>query len=348
MPFRRNAGNPLLTPADVTPSREDLRVIGVFNAGAIRHGGEMVLLLRVAEAAREREPGFIAVPLYDAQSGAIVMQKLDNRTGRYDDTDPRVIRGGDTQYLTSISHLRVARSTDGVHFAVDEKPFLAAFDASTRYGVEDPRITEIDGEYYITYSAASEQGIVVRLAKTADFVTAIQLGIVFTPDNKDAALFPERIGGMCYALHRPSTSEYAPPNMWLAASPDLLHWGGHRMIAAVRPGMWDETRIGAGAVPIRTDAGWLCIYHGADSANRYALGAMLLDLDDPSRVIARSGEPLLTPDAPYEHQGFFGQVVFTCGAVQDGDTLSVYYGAADSTVCLAMASIAEILRTLRG
>lgn len=126
----------------------------------------------------------------------------------------------------------------------------------------------------------------------------------------------------------------------------MKHWGGHQCIATTRAGMWDSERIGGGAAPIRTKHGWLAIYHGADHRSRYCLGGLLLDLNDPGKVLARSQKPFMEPVAEYEKKGFFGDVVFTNGHVIDGDKLTIYYGASDSVVCGAQASISELLASL--
>ncbi|MET0263864.1 MAG: glycosidase, partial [Rariglobus sp.] len=171
-------------------------------------------------------------------------------------------------------------------------------------------------------------------------------GLILPPHNKDVGLFPEKVGGRHWLLHRPSGLGPGGNFIWLAESPDMLHWGGHTCIATTRPGHWDSERIGAGAAPLKTDRGWLSIYHGADRNGRYCLGGLLLDLNNPRRVIARSREPLMTPVESYERNGFFGNVVFTNGHVLEGDRLTLYYGAADSVICGAELSLAEILRTL--
>jgi predicted GH43/DUF377 family glycosyl hydrolase len=132
-------------------------------------------------------------------------------------------------------------------------------------------------------------------------------------------------------------------DIWLAYSPDLVHWGDHRIVCRTRPGTWDSARVGGGAVPINTDPGGRAIYHGADASDRYCLGALLLDASDPSRVLGRSREPLMAPEADFERRGFFGNVVFTCGAVADGDRLTIYYGASDEYTCGAQVSISEVL-----
>jgi predicted GH43/DUF377 family glycosyl hydrolase len=187
----------------------------------------------------------------------------------------------------------------------------------------------------------------VGLRSTRDWQKITAHGMIFPPHNKDCALFDQPIGGKYYALHRPSSPELGGNYIWLAESPDLLHWGNHRCLAHSRPGKWDSARVGAGASPIRTQEGWLEIYHGADAKNRYCLGALLLHLDRPWEVLARSRDPIMQPSADYETTGFFGNVVFTNGHVLDGDTLTLYYGASDSVICGTRFSVREILSTLR-
>jgi predicted GH43/DUF377 family glycosyl hydrolase len=186
----------------------------------------------------------------------------------------------------------------------------------------------------------------VGLRTTRDWKDFVHVGMIFPPHNKDCALFEEQIGGKYYALHRPSSPELGGNYIWLAESPDLVYWGRHRCLAHSRDGYWDSARVGAGASPIKTSAGWLEIYHGATKQNRYCLGALLLDLDEPWRVLARSEAPIMGPLAPYEQEGFFGQVIFTNGHLVDGDRITLYYGAADSVICAAHLSISSILAGL--
>ena len=185
------------------------------------------------------------------------------------------------------------------------------------------------------------------MRSTSDWRRFTDYGLVLPPHNKDCALFEQKIGNLYYMLHRPSSPEIGGNYIWIAQSPDLYHWGNHKCVARTRKGLWDSARIGAGCSPIPTDEGWLMIYHGADAANRYCLGAMLLDADDPSKVIARSEEPLMEPSEPYELEGFFGNVVFTNGHVVDGDRILMYYGASDKVICRADFSVSAILETLR-
>jgi predicted GH43/DUF377 family glycosyl hydrolase/glycosyltransferase involved in cell wall biosynthesis len=267
--------------------------------------------------------------------------------------DPRTIRyrnrsGGVTMtpddsgdFLTQMSHLRVARSPDGVHFTVDAQPAVVPANRLEEYGCEDPRATLIDGVWHVTYVSVSRLGITTSRLTTTDFRSFERHGVMFLPDHKDVVLFPERVGGRYVAFTRPMPHSFGRVlGMWIAFSDDLVSWGGHRPLALPRPGCWDDLRTGAGTTPFRVPEGWLEIYHGVDHNSRYALGGLLLDAEDPSRVIARSPEPILAPIAPYEHEGLLADVVFSCGHVALDDTgkhIRVYYGAADS--CLAAADM---------
>jgi predicted GH43/DUF377 family glycosyl hydrolase len=188
--------------------------------------------------------------------------------------------------------------------------------------------------------------VAVGIIQTRDWKNVDRKGMIFPPHNKDCAIFREKIKGKYYALHRPSSPQLGGNYIWLAESPDLLHWGNHQCIATTREMKWDSARVGAGAAPIKTSKGWLEIYHGANADHRYCLGALLLDLLDPSKVIARSDQPIMEPTADYELKGFFGNVIFTNGHVVEGDALRVYYGASDEVICSAEFSIDEILNTL--
>lgn len=342
--------NPLITPADVKPHRDDFEVIGAFNAGIARHGDEIIMLLRVAERPIPRKPGVVAAPVYDAAKGRLELIELDAGDERYDFSDPRVIRNRSEsatfQYLTSLSYLRIARSRDGRRFTVDDEPFIYPSQPQESFGIEDPRITQIGDTYYIYFSAVSPVGVGESLVSTTDFRTVTHHGMIFCPDNKDVLIFPEKIGGKYYALHRPTTKSVGHPEIWIAESDNLLQWGNHRHLLGLRPGMWDSGRIGGGAVPIRTERGWLELYHGATKEHRYCMGAVLLDLDDPSKVLARSSKPILEPEAPYEKEGFFGDVVFSCGALVEGDIVKMYYGVADTSMAAAELSLTEILDSL--
>ncbi|MEJ7812442.1 MAG: glycoside hydrolase family 130 protein [Gemmatimonadaceae bacterium] len=335
----------------VSPSRPDLAVVGVFNPAAISHGGETLLLLRVAEAPREIAAGEVAAPVYDPDSGRLVVERWRRDAPGVDASDPRMLVVDGHTWLTSVSHLRIARSADGIHFDVEPLPALFPATAYESFGVEDPRVTLVEGTYWINYTAVSRHGIATALASTRDFRSFARHGIIFPPPNRDVTIFPERIGGRYVALHRPMPAGLGHPAIWIASSADMLAWGNHQLVAAARPGSWDDAKVGGGAVPFRVRAGgrdaWLAVYHGVTgSPTTYSLGALLLDGEDPARVIARSREPILRPEAAYEREGFFGGVVFTCGLLAEGDVVRIYYGAADGVTAVADLSLDEILAGL--
>ncbi|HPC93299.1 MAG TPA: glycoside hydrolase family 130 protein [Sedimentisphaerales bacterium] len=343
----RDPANPILTPQDVTPSRGDFEVLGVFNPAVARLGEEIVLLVRVAERPIQTDPEVVQTAFLDPACGRIVTKAFTRPDPANDFSDPRLIVRRGRTYLTSISHLRVARSKDGIRFTIDEHPTLGPADPWESFGVEDPRITRIGQTYYISYVAVSPLGVTTALASTCDFATFERHGVIFGPENKDVVLFPETVDGRYYALHRPHSPLCHTNNMWIAESPDLLCWGRHRHLMGLRDGFWDEARIGAGAPPVRLDEGWLEIYHGADRNHRYCLGAVLLDARQPWMVRARSARPILEPQTEYECSGFFGPVVFTCGLLVEQTTLKVYYGASDTTVCCAALSLEDVLASMQ-
>ncbi|MGH7663795.1 MAG: glycoside hydrolase family 130 protein [Gemmatimonadaceae bacterium] len=351
MTSHRASQNPILTPAMLLPSRPELEVVGVFNPAVIRHEKDVLLLLRVAEAPRQVSAGEVAAPVYDASSGRLEIERWSRDTDDLDASDPRTVIVGGRTWLTSISHLRVARSTDGIHFDVERAPALFPATAYESYGIEDARITHLAGTYWINYTAVSPYGIATALASTIDFRTFERHGIIFPPSNRDVTIFPEKIDGRYAALQRPMPAGFGEPAIWAASSADLFSWGSHRLVATARPGSWDDSKVGGGAVPFRVRAGdqdaWLATYHGVTgSPPTYSLGALLLDGRDPSRVIARSREPILRPEAAYEREGFYGNVVFTCGLLAEGDLVRIYYGAADGVTAVADLSLDRILAGL--
>ncbi|HEY3283954.1 MAG TPA: glycoside hydrolase family 130 protein [Armatimonadota bacterium] len=345
---KRFPQNPLISPDDVVPSLPGLEVACLLNPGVFRYEGKVCLLMRVAERQVQRE-GFLGTLVADdtqATGVAALEFRLDDPELVH--ADPRMVSYKGQGYLTTLSHLRLATSGDGVHFTVDEAPTLTGSGPLERFGLEDSRVAQIGGEYHLTYTAVSEFGVAVAHTSTRDWKRFERHGLMLPPHNKDCALFEEKVGGHYYCLHRPEGVFLGGPFIWLARSTDLNHWGGHTCLARTRPGMWDEARVGAGAAPIRTEAGWLAIYHGADRDSRYCLGALLLDLEDPTRVLARSVEPFMEPTQEYERKGFFGHVVFTNGHLVDGDQVTLYYGASDTVICGATLSIREVLESLRG
>ncbi|MFN8376350.1 MAG: glycoside hydrolase family 130 protein [Anaerolineae bacterium] len=345
--FIRHPRNPLITPQDIQPSRPDFEVIGTFNAGATLLGDEVLLLVRVAERPKQPANGTILAPHLSA-SGELVISEFKRGDARYDSSDPRQVRDTLTGevLLTSISHLRLARSSDGVHFSVEAQPWLAAQPPYEEFGIEDARITQIDDAYYVNYTAVSHYGVGTSLAKTHDFQQIERVGLIFPPANRDVTLFPQRINGLYACYHRPMPGMFGSMNMWVATSPDLKHWGQHRRVWETKAGSWEAGRVGGGAPPLYTERGWLSIYHAADPQQRYCLGAFLTAHDDPTNVLAYSAQPVLSPDAEYEKHGFFGNVVFACGVVLQKGMLRVYYGAADERIALAEAPLSAVLDSL--
>jgi predicted GH43/DUF377 family glycosyl hydrolase len=342
----RSPHNPVIVPEDVKPSGDDFEVIGVFNAGVTRLEDQVILLLRVAERPINTNPHVVKAAVCDIAEGRPTIIEFSKDDPEIDFSDPRLIITPTETYLTSISHLRLARSRDGINFDIDNVPAISPANDYETFGIEDPRISFIDGIYYISYVAVSPFGVTTCLISTKDFNSFRRHDVIFCPENKDALLFPEKVEGKFYALHRPVSPLFKKQNIWLAESPDLHCWGNHRCLIGPRPGHWDEAKIGAGAVPFKTDSGWLEIYHGVDRNNRYCLGAVMLDAAEPWKIIARANRPILEPQAGYECEGFFGNVVFSCGLLCEGDIVRIYYGAADTVICYAELSLKEILETL--
>lgn len=353
----RCAKNPLIIAEDVKPSRPGFQVDGVFNCGVAKYKEEIILLCRVAESVKCDNEDEIKIPIVVEKDGrdtieVIVMSKKEHP--EYDFSDSRAVgkrteKGIKTVYLTSLSHIRLARSTNGEDFIVEEQPFVFPIAKEESFGMEDPRVTKIDDTYYINYTSVTENGPATSLVRTKDFSQYERLGIIFAPENKDVTIFPEKINGKYMAFNRPVPSGLGNPEMWLAQSPDLIHWGMQSHFCGISDAdenSWDNGRIGGGAVPFKTEKGWIKIYHAADKNNRYCLGVFLLDLLDPSKVIAKTMEPILQPEEIYEKEGFFGNVVFTCGCLLEGNNVILYYGAADDKICRADIKLDDIFKEL--
>lgn len=346
--MKRAIQNPLITIKDIKPTHKDLRVDGVFNCGATKYGNQYVLILRVAESAT-RETGFIHVPIV-GENQKITLKAIDKNDKDLLFDDSRTIRNKDlkVQHLTSLSHFRRAFSKDGIHFIIDEEPWIFPLGAMEAWGVEDPRVTHVNDQYVITYTAVSEHGVAVGLIETRDFKTFERKGLILPVDNKDASIFPEMIDGKYFMYHRPVPNDIGHPNIWSASSYDLIHWGNHQILMTVSPNGWENGRVGGGAPSIKTKHGWLHIYHAATKGKVvYSLGAFLTSLDDPTLITHKTLEPILTPETNYEKDGFFGDVVFTCGVILEDDKVLIYYGAADDKICLATSNLEDIIQMMK-
>jgi len=253
------------------------------------------------------------------------------------------------------SRFGLAISEDGFKFRRFRLPVFEGEHGNEfeRLGVEDPRITRINDTFYITYVSASTYPAAedrpptfgfgppwrcrVSLASTKDFRTFQRHGILLPEfDDKDAVLFPEKINGRWVLYHR------ILPDMWISYSDDMINWTGHRAFMTPRHGLWDDNRIGAGAPPIKTRSGWLNFYHAADHNRVYRIGAFLSDLHDPSIVISRPEEPILTPQDIFECEGCVSNVVFTCGVIEREDDFIIYYGGADSSIGAAVLDKSQL------
>lgn len=337
--------NPLLRPKDLNPSRPGLEVTCLLNPGVFQFNNKTWLIVRVAERPAQKE-GLVSFPIL-SPNGEMKIMEIPKNHPELLATDARVINFQGNDYLTTLSHLRLLSSEDGITFRESsDYPLLSGMGELETFGIEDCRVSFLDNKYWLTFTSVSESGVGVGLRTTTDWKNFKCHGLMLPPHNKDCAIFEEKINGKYFALHRPSSVDLGGNYIWLCESPDGLHWGNHRCIAKSRKGTWDSKRVGAGAAPIKTDKGWLAIYHGADESHRYGLGALLMDLNDPSKVIARSEKPIMLPREEYELTGFFGEVVFTNGHIVEGDKLTIYYGAADEVVCGAEFSIKEILSCL--
>ena len=338
----------LLTPADLRPSREDFEIVGAFNPGVIRAGGEVVMLVRVAERPRESRLGFTPLPRWDADDGLVVDWTPDDDLRPI---DPRVVerKADGLVRLTFTSHLQVVRLGDGRSVRAVDPARFEPEGPMEEFGVEDPRITELDGRYYFTYVSVSRHGACTSLASTTDFRSFERHGVIFPSENKDVVLFPEKVGGAYAAIHRPNpATPFNRPEMWTATSPDLLHWGRHACLHG-GGGAWETGRVGAGTPPVRVEGGWLEIYHGnrrptkPGEVGAYSTGVLLLAPDDPSRVLARTPGSIFEPTADFERHGFVPDVVFPTGIVDSPAGYLVYYGAADSSTAVVEFSRDDLL-----
>jgi len=240
-----------------------------------------------------------------------------------------------------------AVSKDGYHFTVEAKPFLepakkGSYAEYEEYGVEDLRINPLENTFYLTYSAYSRHGVCIMLARTDNIESVERIALISQADMRNVVLFPEKIGDKYVRLDRPHT-QILPWSIWISYSDDLVHWGNSRVVIKPVQYHWDESKVGPGGPPIKTEQGWLHIFHGVYTTMAgtvYRLGVALHDLRDPSRVIGVSDNWILQPEAPWEISGYVPNVVFTCGTIPEKDgTLKIYWGGADTVMCVGTANI---------
>ncbi|ADL69413.1 glycosidase-related [Thermoanaerobacterium thermosaccharolyticum DSM 571] len=247
--------------------------------------------------------------------------------------------GPHVKYGKYISRLGYAVSKDGINFMRLDKPVLSNDVEQELRGCEDPRIVKIDDTYYMMYTGfgnRTDDDYRICLATSKNLINWERKGVVLDEPNKDAALFPEKINGNYVMFHR----RY--PDIWLAYSNDLKNWFNHKSIIKPIKGTWESSRVGVAGPPIRIKDGWFLIYHAADDDNVYRLGAALLDINDPSIVLARQEESILEPELEWEKNGFISNVVFSCGNAVKGDDIYVYYGGADTVIGVAYLNMNDI------
>ncbi|MDD2717296.1 MAG: glycoside hydrolase family 130 protein [Candidatus Wallbacteria bacterium] len=270
-----------------------------------------------------------------------------------------VVKHGKKYIMLFRSHLcngrsviGIAESDDGLQFKARSAPFIVPagtepFKSYEECGVEDPRICAINGEYFITYSAYSKHGVRIALASTKDFEKLERISLITQADYRNVVLFPEKINNRYVRLDRPH-SEISPWSLWISYSPDLIYWGDSKVLIKPMTYHWDEMKVGPGATPIKTEEGWLNIFHGVfktmDGAV-YRLGVALHDLKDPSLLRGVSDNWILQPESPWEITGYVHNVVFCCGAVAEADgTIKIYWGGADSVMCVGTAKISDLIQ----
>ena len=245
---KRNFQNPLLRPVNLKANIEGMEITCLLNPGVFRMNGKVYLVLRVAERPKQIE-NRTSFPVFD-ENGEIKILSFDNNDPNLDLSDPRVIAYKGKNYLTTMSYLRIVSSIDGIHFEEDENyPPIFGKGCLESFGIEDCRVATMEDGYYLTFTEVSPVAVGVGLIITKDFKSYDRKGMIFPPHNKDSALFEEKIGDKYYAFHRPSSPELGGNYIWIAESPDRLHWGNHKCIAATRensPNSWDSARVGAG------------------------------------------------------------------------------------------------------
>ncbi len=249
------------------------------------------------------------------------------------------------------SIIGMAKSHNGYDFKAESEPFLIPskekdFEEYEGYGIEDVRISRIDNEFLLTYSAYSEHGVRVGLAKTKDFKSVERIAFITQSDLRNVVIFPQKINGQYVRLDRPH-SEISKWSIWISYSPDLIHWGKSKVIIKPENYHWDEMKVGPGAPPIKTDKGWLNIYHGVFETMAgaiYRLGVALHDLNNPDKIIGIADDWILQPEDKWEITGYVSNVVFTCAAIAENDgNVKIYWGGADSVMCVGTAKINDLI-----
>ncbi len=361
----------IIRPKYLKPTSKKFKVVGTFNPGATRlPNGNIALYVRVAEKLlKDGNDKYYFAPRCEGKTKCTI--KLDKF--KKEDTESKSINdirfNDGTLRLLFISHIRkIILDKTGFRIkSIDKKPTIQGLTSDGELGVEDPRVTKIGNKYIMTYVALSRQGnIHTNYAVSNDGKNWKRKGIIFREQNKDVVIFPEKIKGKYVAFNRPEGNfEFSPPHIWISYSPDLDHWGHPKPVQLSKKGAWDYSRIGAGPPPIKTDKGWLLIYHGVTEKKKYnnflarffgfmkeysvySSGAALFDLKNPHKLIAKTPQPIILPTNEYEKEGFISNVVFPTGLVLDQNKKDVliYCGGGDSVVTVKKIALKEIMDSL--
>ena len=351
----------LLSPKNLKPSFKNWKILGVLNPGAVRiPNGKIIMYARIAEEGIKHKHGKeLMCPVMASKDDykeeyKVISEKNVLKTGKWNEI---YLKDG-TCILPHISHFRkitIKENGYGIE-KIEHRPAFTGIPNESDYGVEDPRITQIDDKYYMTYVGVSiKEGVSTFLAESDDLINWNRLGLIFREQNKDVVLFPEKINGEYVALNRPETLfHFSKPGIWVSYSKDLIYWGKDKNIMRPRgSNSWEVDRIGAGCPPIKTEKGWLVIYHGMSEEGDkryYSGGVVLLDLKNPEKILARSplDKPLIIPEEKFEKEGYLANVVFPTAAIptKDKKSLLIYSGGADSVISVRKISFKEIFRHL--
>ncbi|MFH1308036.1 MAG: hypothetical protein ABIH72_04245 [archaeon] len=366
----------LFRPEDVKPTSDEFKVLGVFNPGAVRlPSGEVLLYVRIWEKVKKDFDGkFYYSPRFTGKKKLqLELDKIKKQRIRKRGDLDFMFRDG-TKRLNFISHLRrVILDKDGLSIkSIEQKPSFFGLENDGEFGVEDPRIVKIGKKYIMTYVSLSMQGgVSTSYAVSRDCENWKRMGIIFEQQNKDVVLFPEKINRKYVAIHRPEGSfSFVQPHMWICYSDDLKAWESPFSLNISKRGSWDYGRVGAGPPPLKTDKGWLLLYHGVvetktrkyrkaflDYAKKmleskfidgYYAGAALFDLKNPRKLIAKAPFPVLYPMMRYEKSVFdHRKIIFPSGIVKDGKDIIIYSGGGDGVVSAKKMPLEEIMRQLK-
>lgn len=364
----------LVSPKDIKPTSGKFSVIGTFNPAAARlPNGDIVLYVRVTEKLKEEareDDRYYYAPRCDGEKTCKIKFDRFKKEDVKMKSPADIVFQDDTKRLLFISHFRrVILDKTGFRIkSIDKKPSFTGLRSNGELGVEDPRIAKIGDKYVMTYVSLSRLGnISTSIATSKDCINWDRKGVVFSEQNKDVCLFPEKFRKFYYTFNRPESGfQFTPPHMWISSSKDLVNWGHNRPLMLSRKGKWDYERVGAGPPPVRTPKGWLLLYHGVLQRNpsasfvvsgssvvntsaSYEVGAALFDLKYPRELIAKAPNPIITPTKPYEIKGFVNNVVFPTGLVMDenGEDLLLYSGGADTVTTVKKIALKDVFKAMK-